>query len=373
MEGVRNSILEVQENRKRQINSNFMDSEIIKGKGHPEGTVKIWSGEKFIKQAGKWVYQGKADKVEKETIVEKKESKKEVQKFTFRTDTPTGRYRSFDSAFHEIKLKGEIVGQISEKLGFPTIFSVGFKVDKADINEDGNPNVSWKWIYLKKKTTSLQEMKDFLNDNIEKITSQFKLYSDKKEEEKKETKSETSNTSVESVKKDLVDVLRKETETLRVQYIELTKKYAKESFDSMVERSKWPVTKWYDRYGIKYAMKETSKGLVPELHGQEYNRKDLYRMRDQMNLEDKIVNNIGFEKYEAKEVKYAEEHYEGSIQKLASRIKEKNLNEEKLRTVTSHVGVNIETTLTDGEKTVKAFTIIASGPIQRPHYRYLVN
>jgi hypothetical protein len=34
--------------------------------------------------------------------------------------------------------------------------------------------------------------------------------------------------------------------------------------------------------------------------------------------------------------------------------------------------VNIDMTLTDGEKTVKAFTIIAEGQIQRPHYRYLV-
>jgi hypothetical protein len=29
-------------------------------------------------------------------------------------------------------------------------------------------------------------------------------------------------------------------------------------------------------------------------------------------------------------------------------------------------------TLSDGEKVVKAFTIIAEGTIQRPHYRYLV-
>jgi hypothetical protein len=45
---------------------------------------------------------------------------------------------------------------------------------------------------------------------------------------------------------------------------------------------------------------------------------------------------------------------------------------EKLVVETSHIGVNINTTLTDGEKTVRAFTIIASGEIQRPHYRYLV-
>jgi len=34
--------------------------------------------------------------------------------------------------------------------------------------------------------------------------------------------------------------------------------------------------------------------------------------------------------------------------------------------------VNIETTLTDGEKMVRAYTIIAEGQVQRPHYRYLI-
>ena len=71
-------------------------------------------------------------------------------------------------------------------------------------------------------------------------------------------------------------------------------------------------------------------------------------------------------------VKAAEQHYENSIQKLAARIEKKGLNTENLSVLTSHVGVNINTTLTDGIKTVRAFTIIAEGPIQRPHYRYLI-
>jgi len=57
---------------------------------------------------------------------------------------------------------------------------------------------------------------------------------------------------------------------------------------------------------------------------------------------------------------------------LAARIEKKGLNVEKIKTVTSHIGVNLETTLTDGTKTVRAWTIVASGEIQRPHYRYLI-
>ena len=64
--------------------------------------------------------------------------------------------------------------------------------------------------------------------------------------------------------------------------------------------------------------------------------------------------------------------HESSIEKLAYRIEKKELDQSKLKTKTSHIGVNIETVLTDGEKTVRAWTIIASGMIQRPHYRYLV-
>lgn len=47
---------------------------------------------------------------------------------------------------------------------------------------------------------------------------------------------------------------------------------------------------------------------------------------------------------------------------------------EKTKTVAFRcpLGVNIETTITDGVKKVRAFTIVAEGEIQRPHYRYLI-
>ena len=81
---------------------------------------------------------------------------------------------------------------------------------------------------------------------------------------------------------------------------------------------------------------------------------------------------MGLKTYLEKQEQTAEDHYENSILKLADRIEKKELNQSNLLVKTAHVGVNIETTLTDGEKTVRAFTIIAEGEIQRPHYRYLV-
>jgi len=48
------------------------------------------------------------------------------------------------------------------------------------------------------------------------------------------------------------------------------------------------------------------------------------------------------------------------------------LNVDNLQLSTSYLDPNISTKITDGKKTVNAWTIIASGPIQRPHYRYLI-
>jgi hypothetical protein len=81
---------------------------------------------------------------------------------------------------------------------------------------------------------------------------------------------------------------------------------------------------------------------------------------------------MGIDKFIDKELKKAELHYESSLLKLAYKIELKKIDIHNMSVVTGHVGVNIDMTLTDGEKTVKAFTIIAEGQIQRPHYRYLV-
>jgi hypothetical protein len=67
----------------------------------------------------------------------------------------------------------------------------------------------------------------------------------------------------------------------------------------------------------------------------------------------------------------AEQHYENSLLKLVDRVSSK-LSPEYLKVESASVGVNINITLSDGTKTVRAWTIIAAGEIQKPHYRYLV-
>ena len=73
-----------------------------------------------------------------------------------------------------------------------------------------------------------------------------------------------------------------------------------------------------------------------------------------------------------KSVLKAEQHYEESIEKLAYRIQQKNLNVSNLKVTSVFLGVNLDLEITDGIQKVTAKTILAWGEINRPHYRYLV-
>ena len=95
-----------------------------------------------------------------------------MKKFTFKTRKATGRYRSFDKDWHAIKYLGKDVGSIDDKKPH----QIRLMVIKDDKIKDNNPNCTWKNIFLATKFESIQEAKDFLNDNIEKILKQFNLH-----------------------------------------------------------------------------------------------------------------------------------------------------------------------------------------------------
>jgi len=93
-------------------------------------------------------------------------------KFTFKTHQPTGKYRSFYSPFHDIKYKKAVIGQINNS--FPHF--IRLMVIKINIMEDNNPNCIWKWIRLSKKSNSISEAKEYLNNNISTILTKFNIY-----------------------------------------------------------------------------------------------------------------------------------------------------------------------------------------------------
>lgn len=91
--------------------------------------------------------------------------------FTFKTENPTGAYRSFYPSSHYIKVKGKIVGQIEDRT-----WQIRIMVEKSSIMQDGNPNCTWSWVQLAKESTSLQDAKDWLKANYEKITTRYNLH-----------------------------------------------------------------------------------------------------------------------------------------------------------------------------------------------------
>jgi hypothetical protein len=92
--------------------------------------------------------------------------------FTFKTEKPTGRYRSFFQNYHYIKLKKVEVGTIDDK----ERHKIRLQVIKADINEDGNPNCPWKMITFVMEFATVDEAKKFLNDHFDVITKKYNLW-----------------------------------------------------------------------------------------------------------------------------------------------------------------------------------------------------
>jgi len=151
-----------------------------------------------------------------------------------------------------------------------------------------------------------------------------------------------------SKKEIILNALFTQTASLKSQYIAMTKEWAAGEYSRMLARA------------------EAYRQMIYPDTATE--RKAYYREQRWYYAQ----SFPGVDKFVAKRAKEAEEHYTDSIKKLAYRIEQRNMNAEGLQIKTAHVGVNINTTFTDGVQTVRAFTIIAEGPIQRPHYRYLI-
>jgi hypothetical protein len=170
----------------------------------------------------------------------------------------------------------------------------------------------------------------------------------------------------------LIQILKSETESLRVQYLEKTKEWAEKHFAVVVSRAKWSDLDWCQFMG--QTPETYNKGSRMEFQSFPRGFYNTKASREYRRIKEDVrkLHGMGLQTYLEKETKKAEQHYQASILKLADRIQKKGLVVDEIKVQTAHVGLNINTTLTDGQKTVRAFTIIAEGEIQRPHYRYLV-
>lgn len=144
----------------------------------------------------------------------------------------------------------------------------------------------------------------------------------------------------------LIEKLKEQTQSLKQQYLSMTEEWAEKEYHKLKQ---WKKEYEEGKYGYGAASKK------------------YYSLPSQITNPRSTVN-----EYINVMVKRAELHYENSINKLAYRLMSKNMDIDNLKMETSHIGVNIETVLSDGKQTVRAYTVIAGGAVQRPHYRYLI-
>jgi len=171
----------------------------------------------------------------------------------------------------------------------------------------------------------------------------------------------------------LITLLTEQTTSLKEQYIQKTIEWSNSYFERVEERSKWNDEQWANYLGVPTRIANPSISSIQFItfHKGFFNTK---QSREYTNEKNKIYSivRMGKGEYIMKMVRNAELHYTSSIIKLSERILKKDLNIDNLSLSTSHIGTNIETTITDGIKTVRAFTVLAYGEVKCPHYRYLV-
>jgi hypothetical protein len=78
----------------------------------------------------------------------------------------------------KIKIDGKIIGEIVPPnwQSVHDVWVVRFTINKKDINEDGNPNCSWRWVQLKSKFNNEESAREFLKENKDKIFGNFDLH-----------------------------------------------------------------------------------------------------------------------------------------------------------------------------------------------------
>jgi hypothetical protein len=96
--------------------------------------------------------------------------------FTFKTDKPTGKYKSFFDSQYLIKYKKVEVGYFSKKYREgKDVFRVNFKVWKNENDLEKEPNCKWKWVTFKKEFFSLEEAKMWINEIKETIWEKYDI------------------------------------------------------------------------------------------------------------------------------------------------------------------------------------------------------
>lgn len=188
-----------------------------------------------------------------------------------------------------------------------------------------------------------------------------------------------SKTNKQMINEQLVAALKEHTKELKALYIDKTREFATSEFYRICKMNLRTMAEWYAAFEVSTEECKDYKGeisIVPA--SREYHKKNLYRMRN-AKRDAYDIEKAGIDKHVSKKVQKAELHYISSIEKLAYRLEHKGLNiNEDFKITSAHVAQNFECTIQFAKiadkytKSVRAWTILAWGPINAPHYRYLI-
>lgn len=172
----------------------------------------------------------------------------------------------------------------------------------------------------------------------------------------------------------LIPQLRKKTTELFDIFVYKRKLYAEKYYKYCEELSKLNDAEMREKFGeVKVIYNFYFTAFVDGKSIRTNERMELseYGKKEINNARNTVRKNL--EEYIASEEKAAKEHYEKSLIKLADRLNKKGVTVAKeLEIVSGFLGQNFEITIKHDEGVVRAWTIIAEGPVQRPHYRFLV-
>jgi hypothetical protein len=171
-----------------------------------------------------------------------------------------------------------------------------------------------------------------------------------------------------AVKKDtkgLLNELFTQTQDLKESYISKTKEYAKNFYGFAEKENGFSLKEWCEKFGIGF------DGKNPIVKTREENEK--WGRLIERRYEVKLLTDKGFTAFEEKEVTQAINHYNNSIEKLCFRLNRLGVVDgSEFKIENPRLGINMELYIYYPGGVVHAYTIIAEGPIQRPHYRYLI-
>lgn len=172
------------------------------------------------------------------------------------------------------------------------------------------------------------------------------IYQKAEEEAARESK------NVEKIEK----IVRVETKQTLEQYIKFSEKYAADQFDRWIKVSKEDLV---------------AKHFIPDVTTRNQRREIEKAFKSENDTRLKFTKG-GKEACIERARLNAISSYDAATKKLSVRISQKGLNVPNLKVKSAQMNGNLESIFTDGEKTLRSFTILAWGEVNAPHYRYLI-